>query len=285
MTYLTVLWAFLANLIAYKKGYYKLPKTSLKTTPYIQNQELVVCFAIYLALSLVLAPLFAKFLLTSYHKINPEITSLPIPFLTFLQFLNMAVVFVLLQLYIHHRNSTVYGRIWKDRQYGSTRPIEFDLGIGVLTWVLAFPVVTVLADLIDKLVKEIFGETSFEQTAVQFVKIASSSPLALFFALIAVLVLAPFIEEFLFRGLLQTHLKKRMGPKSAILISALVFALFHFSLSQGVGNISLVFSLFLLGGYLGFLYERQGSLWASIGLHMTFNVVSAMRILFLPESI
>lgn len=285
MTFLIVLWAFFANFVAYKRGYYQLPKSSLKTTPLVQSRDLGICFAIYLVISFVLAPLFAKFILASLHKINPEWTSLSIGFLTFLQFLSMALIFVFLQLYMYHRDSTLYGRIWKDRQYGSTRPIEFDLGIGALTWLLAFPVVAILADLLDKIVKGLFGESAYEQTAVQFVKIASSSPFALLFALVAVLVLAPFIEEFLFRGLLQTYLKKRMGPKAAILISALLFAFFHFSLSQSVGNISLILSLFLLGGYLGFLYERQGSLWASIGLHITFNTISALRILIAPETL
>ncbi|MBI3211827.1 MAG: CPBP family intramembrane metalloprotease [Simkania negevensis] len=52
--------------------------------------------------------------------------------------------------------------------------------------------------------------------------------------------------------------------------------LFHLSSSQGVGNIS----LFIFALYLGFLYEKQCSLFASIALHMTFNSISVIRILF-----
>jgi membrane protease YdiL (CAAX protease family) len=74
-----------------------------------------------------------------------------------------------------------------------------------------------------------------------------------------------------------------MVPRNAILLSALCFALFHFAPSQGIGNISLVGSLFLFALFLGFIYERQASLFASVGLHMTFNTVSTFRILFYPE--
>ena len=60
------------------------------------------------------------------------------------------------------------------------------------------------------------------------------------------------------------------------------FALFHFSSLQGVGNVSLILTLLVFGGFLGFIYERQSSLFASIGLHMTFNVASTLRILISP---
>ena len=102
-------------------------------------------------------------------------------------------------------------------------------------------------------------------------------------ALFTILIAAPIIEEFLFRGCLMTYLKRYMPPKGAITLSALCFSLFHFAPSQGFGNISLVASLFVLALFLGFIYERQASLFASIGLHMTFNAVSTFRILFFPD--
>jgi len=153
----------------------------------------------------------------------------------------------------------------------------------VFTWLLSFPIVSVVSEVVDKFLQSAFGLKYYEQTAVKFVKAAMSSPLSLTFAILSILLLAPLVEEFLFRGGLQTFFKKRLGAKAAILLSSLCFALFHFSPSQGLGNIPLIVSLFILGGFLGFLYERQGSLWSSIGLHMTFNAISAFRIILLPE--
>jgi membrane protease YdiL (CAAX protease family) len=73
-----------------------------------------------------------------------------------------------------------------------------------------------------------------------------------------------------------------MKKSLAIVFSSICFSAFHFSFSQGIGNISLLFSLFVFALFLGFIYERQGSLFASISLHMTLNIVSVARILLSP---
>ena len=63
------------------------------------------------------------------------------------------------------------------------------------------------------------------------------------------------------------------------MIASLIFAAFHFSTSQGLNNIELLVSLFVLSCFLGFLYERQESLLASMALHATFNAISILAIL------
>jgi membrane protease YdiL (CAAX protease family) len=134
------------------------------------------------------------------------------------------------------------------------------------------------------IVELLFGVQAYEQVAVRYLKMALDSPPLLLTALFIILIAAPFIEELLFRGFLQNWLKSILGAKSAILIASFCFALFHLSASQGIGNISLAISLFSFSCFLGFIYERQRSLLASIGLHMTFNAVSCFRILTMPDS-
>lgn len=277
------LWAIAANWIAYRKGFYRLPLENKKAVLSLSHLQLFACFAIYLILALFLAPLIARYLLKILYG-TTDLTTIPIIVLTGLQLAIMVAIFSLLQIFMFSSDPILVRKIWKNSALEYSRPIEFDFGLGILTWILSFPIVTIMSEVIDFLLKLLFGYTYLEQTAVKFVKQAVGSPLSLIFALLSVLVMAPLIEEFLFRGVLQTYLKKRLGPRIAILLSALFFAFFHFSLSQGLGNISLLLSLFLLGGYLGFLYQRQGSLWAPIGLHMSFNLVSALRILFFPET-
>jgi len=283
MVFFVIIWAVALNWIAYQKGFYSLPKESLSTTPLIRNLYLFTVFGIYLIFSFVLAPIFARYFLVAMHRANPEITSLSIPALTGIQFFFMLGIFLLITSYMASQDKVLFKRIWKDQEHSPRHASLFDFGMGIMVWFLSFPIVTVLSEISDKILQSLFGLETYEQTAVRFVKSAMSSPTSLFFAISSVLILAPFIEEFLFRGCLQTHLKKRLGVKAAILLSALLFALFHFSFTQGLGNITLMISLFILGGFLGFLYEKQGSLWAPIGLHMTFNTVSALRILFFPE--
>lgn len=285
MIVLIWLWALVLNWIAYKKTFYTLPKIPVKSTPHVSFKELLIAFGIYLVLSLLILPIFARLLLQFLHKMNPDITSLPITLLTGMQFVTMLGVFLVLFSYFNGHAPDTLKKIWKNRERPPNAPIEQDLTIGLVAWFLSFPIVTIISEVTDNLMKAFFHLKDYEQAAVKFVKAAMSQPASLVFALFSILFLAPLVEEFLFRGVLQTYFKKRMGFKAALLISALAFALFHYSPSQGLGNVSLMVSLFILGGFLGFIYERQGSLWSPIALHMTFNAISALRIVFLPEAL
>jgi membrane protease YdiL (CAAX protease family) len=92
--------------------------------------------------------------------------------------------------------------------------------------------------------------------------------------------LAPFSEELLFRGFAQTAWRRSVGVRAAIVRSAVVFVVAHVlgiggdSFGQaatlapvaGVGRIPVALAL-------GWLFARTDSLWASIGLHATYNAV------------
>lgn len=278
------LLALLLNWFAYQKGFYRFsPIEGGKKESLLNIAELLICFAIYLIFSLILAPIFAKLYLNYLHLRNLEITALTIAQLSTIQLVTMGIIFIGLMLYMSIKNPKRLLTIWKDRTVKS-HSIIYDFGMGVLAWLFAFPLVVVLNQLSDYFLYKIFGPQTYEQAAVRFVKTALENPSAFAMSMVSVLLMAPIIEEFLFRGCLQNVIKSYLGSKVAIQVSALCFALFHLTPSQGIGNISLAISLFLLGLFLGFLYEKQASLFASIGLHMTFNTVSAMRILFFPEA-
>lgn len=278
------LLAFLLNWLAYQKGFYRAPRLELeKKTSLINFSGLFICFAIYLIFSMVFASLFAKIYLNYLNLKNPEITTLNIAQISTIQVVTMGIILISLMLYMAIKNAHNFQKIWKDTTNGS-HSIIYDFGLGVFAWILAFPLVVVINQLSDYFLYKIFGPQTYEQAAVRFVKTALENPTAMIMSVVSVLVMAPIIEEFLFRGCMQNFIKNYLGPKVAIQITALCFALFHLTPSQGIGNISLMISLFPLGLFLGFLYERQGSLFASIGLHMTFNTVSAMRIFFFPEA-
>ncbi len=87
-----------------------------------------------------------------------------------------------------------------------------------------------------------------------------------------VLVLAPFAEEVLFRGVLFEGLCRELGTAGAATASALLFAACHAIPEQVPG-------LFVLGMFLQFLRLRTGSLWPSIWVHAGFNAcgLAALR--------
>lgn len=262
-------------------GFFHLPPTWEKKANLVQLKTVVAVFAIYLGMTMVIAPLIAK-IIRSFYASEPG-ADLPFAALSFLQLTVLLAIFALFYFYSKAQNRSMFKWIWKDRSLPHSKSIAIDLLMGVMTWFISFPLVIAVGQLTDVVLYFFFGFENYEQVAVRYLKTTLGSPEMLAVALFTILIAAPVIEEFLFRGCLQTFFKRYVAPKNAILLSALCFSLFHYAPSQGLGNISLVASLFLFALFLGFIYERQASLFASVGLHMTFNTVSTLRILFFPE--
>jgi membrane protease YdiL (CAAX protease family) len=81
---------------------------------------------------------------------------------------------------------------------------------------------------------------------------------------VAVAILAPLLEEFLFRGLLQNSLMPHMPAWAAILLSAAIFAAVHM-------DVYAFPPILLLGAGFGYLYHVTGSLRVCILMHMINN--------------
>ena len=268
--------------IAKSKGFFSLPHLSARQIKRVRFQSVVIVFTIYLGMTMFIAPLLVH-LIQAFHSIFSR-ENLPFAILGWVQLLILLGIFLLFYLYAKAQDPTLFKKIWKDWGIPHPKPISTDFLMGMMTWLIAFPLVIVIGQLVDMLLYFFFQFANYEQVAVHYLKTTLTSPPMLAVAIFTILVAAPIIEEFLFRGCLQTFFKRFMPPQKAIMLSALSFALFHFSPSQGIGNISLVASLFTFALFLGFIYERQASLFASIGLHMTFNSVSTFRILFFPDN-
>jgi membrane protease YdiL (CAAX protease family) len=84
---------------------------------------------------------------------------------------------------------------------------------------------------------------------------------------------APIVEEIAFRGMLYGALAKaRINEHLVVIITALVFALFHFELKR-------FFILFAIGIILGEVRRRTGSTSAAIVAHVVNNTPAALFIL------
>jgi membrane protease YdiL (CAAX protease family) len=154
-----------------------------------------------------------------------------------------------------------------------------NFGVGVAVWFLIYPLVLAFNQLISIAAWHLFHHSFVEQIVVQHLRDTLASPWIFGATALSVITLVPMTEEFLFRGLLQSWLKRKLhNTSAAIIFSSIVFAIFHYSNAQGVTNIELLSSLFLLSCMLGFIYERQRSLWAPIGLHSFFNLMSLLMI-------
>ena len=88
-----------------------------------------------------------------------------------------------------------------------------------------------------------------------------------FVGILAVSVLGPILEEMLFRGAVTRELLKHYKPKKAILISGLIFGLFHINPAQ-------VLPAMLIGFVLAWLYWRTKSIVPGIIIHIINNSLS-----------
>lgn len=87
---------------------------------------------------------------------------------------------------------------------------------------------------------------------------------ALWAVLASLPVMVP-LEEWLFRGVILRRLAPRVGAVGAVVVSAALFAIAHFSLSGAMGR-------FAIGLVLGVLYLATRSLWPGIAAHAMNNV-------------
>ncbi|NLZ51864.1 MAG: CPBP family intramembrane metalloprotease [Thermoanaerobacteraceae bacterium] len=105
-------------------------------------------------------------------------------------------------------------------------------------------------------------ENTFLEYSFFIEKILSSNNVVLL--LLSTGILAPVLEEIVFRGFIFNELKKNFSVTKAIFIQAFLFGLVHLNLIQGS-------YAFLLGLFFAYVYLWTGSIWATVILHISIN--------------
>ena len=90
-------------------------------------------------------------------------------------------------------------------------------------------------------------------------------------------VLAPLLEEAMFRGAMQGYMMRRFNPWVGIVVAALVFGLFHMNPVQ-------IMYATLLGIVFGWIYYRTRSLMSVIVGHVLNNSMATAVMLLFPAS-
>ena len=88
-------------------------------------------------------------------------------------------------------------------------------------------------------------------------------------------LIAPLVEELLFRGLLLRALLRRFPATASVAISAISFALLHL-VDPSIGTVVALPALAAVGMVSGVLAVRTGDLSKSILLHAGFNLVTVL---------
>lgn len=91
----------------------------------------------------------------------------------------------------------------------------------------------------------------------------------LWITLISVSVFAPFFEEWLCRGMILRGMLKHTNPSTAIIVSAVFFAVIHLNIWQAL-------AAFILGSLFGFVYYKTGSLKLTMLMHSVNNTFAVI---------
>jgi len=124
--------------------------------------------------------------------------------------------------------------------------------------VLLIPGLVLLSSQMSELLVSIFPLSAWEERAFADMTAANIA------AITATCLLAPILEEMLFRGVILRAFLVQYPRGTAIASSALIFGVAHLNLYQFV-------TAFLMGLIAGWLYERSRSLVPCIALHGLYN--------------
>lgn len=111
------------------------------------------------------------------------------------------------------------------------------------------------------------------------IKLVSANSLNELFIVIIAIALTPAIcEEFMFRGLILNTLLKSGRIKLSIILTGLIFAIFHFHPFN-------VIPLFFLGIYLSIITYYSRSIYPAIMVHFVNNIISVFAVYFYGKEV
>ncbi len=91
-------------------------------------------------------------------------------------------------------------------------------------------------------------------------------------AMLSVFITAPICEEIIFRGLMLNRLLEQFSERTAVLMTAFVFAVCH-------GNLTWMCYAFAMGWLLAFVSVKEDNIFYSIIMHMAFNLWTVIQLI------
>ena len=128
---------------------------------------------------------------------------------------------------------------------------------------LTLPLIFMFMVTVDTALMALFPMTPQERALLNSLNAGSVT------MIVVICVLAPVLEEMLFRGIILRSFLGQYPKWAAILASAGLFGFAHMNIYQYVGAV-------IIGVFLGWLYERTRSLLPCIALHAAYNTACIM---------
>ncbi len=194
--------------------------------------------------------LFAALLLATPFFYFIDIRSLTAnPLYPTIFFAIFCLLFIGISLWVNYRR--------KQKIQWNFKIVSFRLLSLMLLLLVVFPIG------INKPVNNLFGQLfNFKHEL--------SNPFDRPLLLFGTVLLAPILEEIIFRGIILKGLLTRYTPKYAIILSAIVFGLVH-------GKPLQIWGAFVLGIFFGWIYYKTNSIGTTILLHSFANFVVLIK--------
>ena len=144
--------------------------------------------------------------------------------------------------------------------------LSIKLSRNPFVWILVGIILIFLGQMVGSLLdKNIFQLTTQSANTSSTVAAAVISPVEL----ISIVLLAPLVEEFVFRYAAINILTGKFKQTWSILISSLFFSIMHF-------DFPFIFGYFLIGLVLAMVYVRTNRLLVSFFVHAIMNLIVVM---------
>jgi membrane protease YdiL (CAAX protease family) len=173
---------------------------------------------------------------------------------------------VLVDVFLRQHRTT-----WSEAFGFKEKRLPRALFLAVILTIVMLPLTLSLTELSAKMLRLLHMEVE-PQEAVKVLQAATSHGELVLHGLAAILI-APFVEEVIFRGILYTAIKQRGYQKLALWGTSFFFALSH-------SNLMILLPLTLFAIMLTCLYETTNTLLAPILAHSLFNAANYAYLLF-----
>ena len=187
------------------------------------------------------------------NPVDVEILSIPVPMHPVLDNLNSVIAAPLI----------VWFLCWRMQR----RNLNLSKELGLQSVTAQIAGLSVILYGIFAVIEHFYGIYFDVQMPEAFIQFILSTPTWL--ALLSLVVAAPIMEEFIFRGFLFSQLRNtRLGVWGTIITTSFLWTVIHFQYETMI-----LYVLFILGIFLGYLRYKYNSLYLVIGIHALNNMI------------
>jgi CAAX protease family protein len=147
---------------------------------------------------------------------------------------------------------------------------------GAAAGVVLYPTIAIGVGFLLEFVFDLFSPTPVQAPAQLPEGLSGGAEIL---AVILAVFVAPLVEELFFRGVVFRSIRDRYGFPIGAIGSAVVFGLVHYVPAPWRDAALLQSAMVFTGLGLAWVYERRGTIVASIAAHMAFNTIGIWIIL------